>query len=253
PAGVYQTLTFGMPSDLQAALNSSATDVSFMIVLNVAGGAGQYLVDNLQVTVDPGPPGPTPDPDLISIQLPAGQDIADRQVVADGFLELRDGARVVDNDSATPSESPSDYVPLINLGSVSTHMSSGAKSGALTSAASVWMGNNARVYGDLLTAGSLEMQVGADATGTITPNGTLPGTTALSWKQPIEADPARAEEILHVGETRSLAPGSYNELVVYSGATLNLSSGNYAFSSMQLEPDATLNVNIDPSVGPVIL
>src|SRR5690606_16682573 len=100
---------------------------------------------------------------------------------------------------------------------------------------------------------SLEMQVGADATGTITPNGTLPGTTALSWKQPIEADPARAEEILHVGETRSLAPGSYNELVVYSGATLNLSSGNYAFSSMQLEPDATLNVNIDPSVGPVIL
>jgi len=44
------------------------------------------------------------------------------------------------------------------------------------------------------------------------------------------------------GQTRTLAPGSYGSVTVFSGGRLNLTSGVYRFASLDLEPQAILGL-----------
>ena len=48
-----------------------------------------------------------------------------------------------------------------------------------------------------------------------------------------------------------LAPGSYGDLEVKDGAVLNLSSGTYAFEDIELDKNATLN--LDVTNGPIVV
>jgi hypothetical protein len=49
--------------------------------------------------------------------------------------------------------------------------------------------------------------------------------------------------VVSVGQTKPLAPGSYGAVTIYTDGKLLLSAGDYAFDSLDLEPNAHLVLN----------
>jgi hypothetical protein len=73
--------------------------------------------------------------------------------------------------------------------------------------------------------------------------------TTLKWnvQWPTVTGP---DENLAVNQAKSVAPGAFGAVTVPSGAQLSLSTGTYYFTSLDLEPHATIRLNQD--AGPVV-
>lgn len=74
--------------------------------------------------------------------------------------------------------------------------------------------------------------------------------TTLSWTVTYPTGTAPSYT-LNTGETRTLAPGLYGSLIVNSGGTLNLSSGTYYLTTLDME--ASSKIKLDQTNGPVII
>jgi hypothetical protein len=180
----------------------------------------------------------------VTVTLPPGGSVETTPIAANGTLILKDRSSVKSTAGA--------FLPLQNLGSTSTDIGVGTTTAALTSKASVLLRNNARVQGNLKTAGTLTKQSGATVTGTTTQRATLPAPVTKTWTVPLASTPSAPRTVPDHGSL-TLAPGSYGKLAVLSFATVTLSSGVYAFSDLQLEADSTLHLNIPSTSGPVVL
>lgn len=90
PAGDYSTLEFEVPPELQDTLNGNDyTDLRFIVVLNVASGAGVHFVDNLQIGAL------TTDPEPLPFDTPIRRDLV-------GFASSGSMHLEVEGDSASP-------------------------------------------------------------------------------------------------------------------------------------------------------
>lgn len=192
---------------------------------------------------------------LVKLTLPAGGDVRQFGLVANGSLELRDRARVRDQQGAPLDVHNLGTVPAPNPATAigGWDNTPGYAVGDLISRGPVLLRDRAKVGGDVITAGTITKQNQVVIAGTQQAGATLPAPLELSFSQPIVADPARPPVVLPVDSTQVLEPGAYSQVIAYPRSTLVLKSGSYAFSSFQLEPQAKLQLQVDPTKGPVAI
>lgn len=180
----------------------------------------------------------------VTVTLPPNGALGVTPVAANGTLALKDRSSVKSAANVN--------LPLYNAGNGTTEIGVGTTTASLTSKGSVFMRNNARVQGHLVTGGSLTKQAGAVVTLTTTQFATIPAPKTATWTVPLVSTPSSPQTVPEYG-TGALTPGSYGKLAVLSHGTMTLSSGVYAFSDLQLEWDSTLRLEFDPAKGPIMI
>jgi hypothetical protein len=101
--------------------------------------------------------------------------------------------------------------------------------GSLTSANNITLGNNVTVLGSINKF-------------TTPPLGTFPEFAPLTFV------PGTVDVILEPDQERSIVPGNYRKLVIKSRSNVNMAPGNYVFSLIQLEPQATVTLEDETNV-----
>jgi hypothetical protein len=139
---------------------------------------------------------------------------------------------------------------LINSGSGPTSVGNDATIDDLLSVAPVTLGDRTRVNGVVQSQGTVTPGFNDVITGGITQN------TTLSLPPPIDISgvvfPAPGATItVNGGQIVPRAPGSYAQATIFSGGRLRLSSGRYFFTGLDIEPNATVEVN--EAAGPVTI
>ncbi len=181
---------------------------------------------------------------LLTIALPEGVDVEQTGLVAGGSLMLRDRAAYVSTTGA--------QLALVNVGITGTEVGASVTSGPLTSHAPVFLRSSTTIHGSVVSGGAVTQQHGVTVLGTTTQHASLPAPTILTWEPPLAPTPAASQTVSPDGSL-TLAPGSYGALTVYSRGRLRLRSGNYAFTNVQVEPQAIIEVTVTPSDGPLVL
>jgi hypothetical protein len=186
-------------------------------------------------------------PVTLALKLPAGTAVGDFAVAANGSLRLGDRSVLV-----TAQQLPASSA---NAGAQGTDVGVDAKSGSLVSVASVVLHNQARIQGDVKSAGAISSGTGVIVSGVT--SGNRSDLTPVSQENVVvdfggTSLGDRSYEPPASGErTSSLAPGRYANVVLKSGNRLNLSAGSYVVDALQLEPQS--RIVVDDSAGPVLL
>lgn len=232
-------------------------DLRFKVLLNVAAGAGPWLLDRLWVGEPAsggggsggagasGGGGPTSESLLLSVHLPQGVQAGDFAVAAQGGpLLLGDGV-VVQGDGV-------DFASVGNVsrtGGGTINVGSQAQLQDVQATGSVLLRNNALVHGSVIASGSLSQQSGALIEGSTRVPEPVIGSESLAWRVTFPA----TTSLLSVGndQSQTVAPGNFGDAIVSARGRLRLAPGTYHFRSLLVEPQATLEMlNND---GPVIL
>jgi hypothetical protein len=144
--------------------------------------------------------------------------IADRVHVVDGggFGRIAAGGSAGTTTTGTDTE----VGDIFSVGSVSLH-------------------DRTHVHGIVRTGGTVTPGSDVVIDGGTDPNASiaLPSLASFLVTSP---PPTGGNVMLEPNQTRSLAPGSYGQVVVKSGATLNVRAGTYFFASFDLEPQGNL-------------
>ena len=137
------------------------------------------------------------------------------------------------------------------FGTPITQIAAGVQAHAnLTSKASVAMGSSARVFGFVRSGSTIDKQAGAQVNGGEFPGAATP-SIATRWTVTFP-DSHRGDVLLEPDQTRTLAPGSWGNLIVKSRSKVFLSAGTYFFQTMvSTEPDA--QILLDKSAGPIFI
>lgn len=117
---------------------------------------------------------------------------------------------------------------------------------------SVSVGNDSAINGNLLSASPVQLRDRTHVTLIDTNAGLVRGSndvigTVLTSAPTLPTFPTVSQQFtgtqaitVAVGTSRTLSPGQYGAVTVFSGGKLILSAGVYAFTSLDLEPSATL-------------
>jgi DNA-binding protein YbaB len=147
-------------------------------------------------------------------------------------IAFNDGCKLVGTQAGS-------FAALANAGSAQTSLGVGAQTGNIWSRAPVTLGNNSKVTGFVKSNGSVTQGTNVTVTGAITPQSfiqlpnfgfsvTFPGTN-------------QGQVTVAPNTTKTLAPGSWDGLIVNGGSTLFLSTGTYYFTSFDIESNATIS------------
>ena len=127
-----------------------------------------------------------------------------------------------------------------------------SQTGPLVTRGGVFLRDRSTVNGNLVAGGAITKQNLTVVNGTVTspvaivnlpPGLDLTGVTFPTTNQgPVTLQP---------DTTQTLAPGSYTSVTIFSRSHLTLSAGTYFMTSLDLEPQAHLN--LDQSAGPVLI
>lgn len=100
----------------------------------------------------------------------------------------------------------------------------------------------AHIYGDVIVADTVDIHPQAVV------NGKIEEKTSVAILQIPQKDitPGDSDITVYQGQTLSLAPGIYKDLLVMTGGTLQLSPGNYVFSDFLLQTDVEVIFNVTP-------
>lgn len=243
--GAFRTLSFPIPQHIQSALNSGATDISFVVVLNGPSGLGPVLIDRLVVSTATSAPPPSQNPQAVafSLQVPRGTAVADTMMSATGDLTI--------DDRSTLGE-PGKLSTIASTGPDTSEFGAGVNAFTnIVSEGSVdFLRSQSTVYGHITTEGTVLKQDNVSTPGGITEHASVNSVTT-SWTVPW---PSTADAPINLppdAPNLELAPGSYSSLVGYSRATLTLRSGTYFFNSFVLEPEVKFRVQAGG--GPVLI
>lgn len=244
--GVFHTFSFSVPADLRSALNSSATDVDYRIILNVPAGSGAYLLDNLVIS-DAVPSGsgttaPTSQVEF-SLAVPRGLAVADVMI---------SGTNRVTIDDRSDLSKAGTLTHVTNLGT--SPMEFGAQIDAYANVTSVgnvnFLRSQSHTYGSVTTAGTVTRQDSSvRIDGAITEHASVvPVETrwTVDWPVGVTNDISRSPDSPNL----AIAPGAYDSIQISSRATVTFRSGAYFINSLVAEPQAKLR--IDASGGPVL-
>jgi hypothetical protein len=141
------------------------------------------------------------------------------------------------------------FATLGNTGNGLLSVGVQSQTGALVTGGAVLLRDRAVVNGNVLAAGAVTKQNLPVVNGTVTspaainlpPGRDLTGVTFPATNQ--------GAVTVAQGATQALAPGSYAGVTVFSGGRLTLSAGTYFMNTLDLEPQARLN--LDQTGGPV--
>jgi hypothetical protein len=135
---------------------------------------------------------------------------------------------------------------LVSGGTALTKVGVDAQIGSLVSRGPVEMGDRARASGSVLSGGAVTLGQGAGATGGVKPNAAIALDALANFTVAFPA--AGAPLTLAPDQRKTLEPGSFGAGTLYSRSILTLTAGNYYFTSMTVEPNASIVV--DSSAGP---
>ncbi len=234
--GSFAQYSFAVSQDVQGSI-ASGTDVSFKIILNSPQGSGEFLLDNLVVSSDGGTPGDDP-PE------------------ADGFLHVNvpsshgAGSAVI---TALETLYIAERVELGNAGSRLAMVSGGtayigdhSKIGNLVAAGEIDLRNYSKVDGNVTSGGTITQHFGVAIDGEAISNVTLTFRELLIRNPAFSATGGNVS--LEPTQNLVLPPGNYGALSVKSGARIQLAAGIYTFTSIQIEPQAIVEVDADCGV-----
>lgn len=221
--------------------SQTATNTASATVTQTATTSSTGTVTNT-VTVTQTATGTATNTATVVMPFPSGLGFSSVAVAANGTILFGDRSTTVFGDG-TPA-------PLANAGAALTDIGAHGHVGALTSIAPVTLRSSAVVNGDLRTSGLVTPQDGVVVTGTTTQNAVLTPVSYGAWSTVLPSS-SMGDIKLYSGMNASPNPGSYGEMAAFSGANLTLSAGNYYVSSFDIEPQATLTV--DMSQGPVVV
>lgn len=133
---------------------------------------------------------------------------------------------------------------ILNSATGATHLGVASTSGSITSVASVDLSNNARVTGNVITAGVLNASSTAVVTGTRTQNASvvLPALPAL----PAFPPPVGPNITVNSG-TQTLTPGSYPTVTLNSGATLVMTAGDFFIQNFFINSSVNVRIQVTPN------
>lgn len=141
---------------------------------------------------------------------------------------------------------------ISNTGSAQTELhATSVVDGDVVSVGQVALYDNAHVDGSLTTAATVVPQPNNGTVGEppIVENATLDPSTIYTWT--VDFPASSLVYTLNSGDTQSPPPGAYADVILNSGATLNLTAGTYYFDSLMANSAST--VNIDMSTGPTVV
>jgi hypothetical protein len=130
---------------------------------------------------------------------------------------------------------------LVALGSQGVKIGVQAVVGEVSSVGPIALGDRSTALGTLVSQGAITRGSGV-VTGI-----TQPFSTVVTGSFPDFNHPAvvtgTTDVVVAVNQTRSLTPGRYRALTVYSGAKLTLAPGVYSFTNVDFEPQSTLSLS----------
>jgi hypothetical protein len=138
---------------------------------------------------------------------------------------------------------PSGNGTLWNSGTGAVELGRSAVSGSITSTGSVFLRDYATVYGNIRTQGSYTRQNNVNVTGTIQQHvaSFFPGLYDDSLASVVFPPPGGDSLIFNPRSTPyRLAPGSYRSTTLNSGATVELSQGDYYFTELMVNSASKL-------------
>jgi hypothetical protein len=122
--------------------------------------------------------------------------------------------------------------------------------GFIQSGNSVLLRDRARVQGNVTAGGAITRQSGTVVTGIVAPNTPVPSITIPTQT----VTPGSNNVTVSPGQTSSIAPGSYNEVHIFGGATVTLRAGTYSVKRFIVEAGAAnTNLNLDVTAGAISL
>ncbi len=164
-------------------------------------------------------------------------------VEANGTLTIDDRA-VVQLPNGTPAAVGNTRTGPVTIGVV-------GKTGNVLTDGSVLLRSRAIVQGSIVAEGTFTPQPPVTVTGTITTGVQIALPPGKNLSGIVFPSPLGAARDLEPGVVETLPPGSYASIAVKSRAVLTLSSGTYFVGNLDLEPQATVNLN--QAAGPVQL
>lgn len=177
-----------------------------------------------------------------TVSFPAG--------VSKDAVVLASTASLVIRDGVLLSEPAGGSAAVSNNGGTTLEVGNDARTGSISSVGSVILRDRVRVEGNIRTVGSVTRGSNVVVTGTTTQGAVLTPATTLQWAICFPSS-VTEDVILNPDTTRTLPPGSYRTLTVYSRAKLSLTSGTYTFHSIDIEPQGQLL--LDKKNGPIAL
>jgi len=176
----------------------------------------------------------------LGLTLPGATDFRTTAVSTNEQLRLYDRSQIKTEAGG--------FASVANAGTVTTEYYVGAQSGTATSAASINLHENSRVNGSATTSGTITKWAGASVTGASEQGASLPPTT-VTWTVPFET--SSQVQTANPGQTITLAPGAYSQIVVFNTARVKLRSGTYYVDQLNLTQLS--NVELDTTAGPIKL
>lgn len=242
PAGAFRNISFNVPADVQAALNGTATDVSFRVILNAPSGT-TFTLDNLEVS-DEGTSDPevgTTDSVEFSLAVPAGSAISDFVI---------SGTNKVTVDDRSTISAPGAGSKIGSLGAGRLELGAAVKAYAdVVSVGDVdFLRSHAHVYGEILTAGTVLQQNNVVVDGGIT-TGAAVTPAVTTWTVEWPSGPASDVSLAPDTPTIRLEPGNYDSIKGFSRSGIILESGAYFINSFEIEPQVKLYADV--SRGPI--
>ena len=233
----FSTLSFPLSDQATTAINSAATDLNFLIVFNGPSGQGLVVFDNLRVSSPSGPsegfdPGTENDVSL-AFSIPSNSTVEDLVVASKETIEPRDRLAISGSVVSTHGD-----VRIGNDATVKEVVSGGG----------ITIGDRAVVSGGVLANGTAQISSSATV-GSVQQQADV-DFRDVTWSVTRPSGPQLAIS-LGPAEKKHLSPGSYGDLSVKSNARLYLTSGEYFFDQVQIEPQATIVT--ESSDGPVEL
>ncbi len=178
----------------------------------------------------------------IIVPFPVGLGVDTRAVGANGSLQVGDRSKSQMGDG-TPG-------PMSNAGSGVADIGVDCQIGSLTSLGSVSLRERAHILGNLTTSGTVNPQNDTVVTGTTTQNAVLTPLSIMAWSTVVPAT-NMGNVLLYPGSNATVNPGAYTDLTVYTGSNMTLTSGTYYATSFDIEPQATLTLNM--TSGPIVV
>lgn len=243
----FQQISFPIPQSLRTHLQSQFSDLEFLIAVN---GPAKFVLDELDLgaTIDPEPNEDPEDPEWdqvfeFNIPVPKFADLQSIPLVAGESLDLEAFTQV---RSASGS-----WGTVSNSGNAPMTFEPDVKVGSIISAGDIVLNHRVKVFGDVFTNGALVQNQleGVELNGgehthenmTFVQNPYKVGFPQLGF----------TEKNVMNNSTQSAEPGAFSRLWVYSGSTLQLTTGTYYIQDFGIEPSAKVMLNQEN--GPVRL
>lgn len=241
--GAFQTLDFPLSTQARSLIDSSASDLSILVVLNAENVGGAFLLDNLRLG---GSSTASSDADAtihFSFGLPKGTNAGQLALSGTDGVVVDSGCSIGEPGSPT---AVAGFSPAgVNLAASATIY------GDVYSTTQVNLMSQSTVTGDVTASGEIYKQddlVSVEGVG-------LQGTAVreiesgwnVQWPENGRGDVTRAPDALN----QELIPGAYGKIHLYSRSTLTLRAGTFFIDALTVEPQ--VHLRIDTSNGPVVI